>query len=237
MLSASDRKRLAKVRATGLFARLDDARLAALESDDEMQWSGDDALVGVVEHFLYGRDHGEIRLHAPQRAQHLHEAHGEQAKTALVDDADIRYLRLLLGEDAALYHPETHDEYAALFNAALAAIGEKRAFVPIAVTDFEEPLFVLCTEAQRRALADADLLAYDAGDMEMPRWIDESTRADEIATSLERFGLSARADGEEVVLTIDLAGAIALVEKLRASRVHHARVGAWVNEGGLEHVP
>lgn len=241
-LKAEDRARLERARLAGLFAWLDDPRIEALYEAEEFSMVADDVVAELVESYL-SHEPRELCLHAPQSALHLIEL--LPALAAVVrDDPDGRYIHLLHDDDpedederlGTLFAPETHHAWVGVFNTALKIAGDERSFVALPVRDHEEPLYLLVTPAQYDALAAIALLAWDNGEIELPNAVWANERAQKLAKVLVEKGVPARGAGDRVELTLDLAGATALLERLRADHALGERRREYVTRA-LKSVP
>ena len=88
---------------------------------------------------------------------------------------------------------------------------------------------MLCTPAQASAMAAQKLEAWDADEVELPDRVAPDDRARDLSR-LAELGAVVRGNGT-VELPLDLEAARHLIAKLRASRHHHERVGAYVARG------
>lgn len=199
---------LGALQAVGLFLDLD-------EPDGDLK--------DAIERYLRDSD-DEIALASPQSVASFTGSIDVDVSKVIADDPDQRIVHVA----GATYKPKTHHHWVATYNAALEAIGDERRFVSYDTADWEEPVYVLVTPAQERALDAAELLAYDTNEIALPRAVDSEERLEQIAETLRGKGVTADHDGDRIVLDLDLAAAQRLIARLRAAAHHDERVSAYV---------
>lgn len=176
------------------------------------------------------RESDELVLQSPQSASALHSI-VEATRDVLLSDPDGRYIHVVEDGETTTYKPTTYNEWVAVFHEALRVVGDVRRFASLDVDDPEEPLYMLVTSEQHRALRDDDALAYDDGEIELPSAVTPMERAKELASTLSSKGVRAKADEGEVVLDLDMDGLRALVARVRADIHHDERLTAYTQVG------
>jgi len=207
--------RLALLHAAKLFTHIKVADLPTLPNRDL-----DDGLAEAID-----RNPGTV--HETYRAL---QSIPEVVKGVLVD-AGLNFVQITKGSASGLYEPRTHHEWAALVNAGLAALEDRRRLIAIRGIDWEEPMFVLVTPAQAKAIAAAKIEdTYNP--LELPRPTRVDARLGELATlSRRKLGttVTVSATGAEIVLELAPDQVGVFVDKLYETRFRDQLVRHRVN--------
>lgn len=225
LLEDDDAERLAALRAAGLFEDLDDEeRLEELVMNAPSHDDG--PLAAIIEELLRNETREKV-LQAPQTVRALVDAAGREVLAVIRDDPGL-FIQLRKPK-LHLYDPKTYHEYVAVFNRALLIMRDKRRFVAMPVSDPEEPLYLLVTAPQKKALEEVELLAWDNDEIEMPDEMSIEDRVARFGDAFEELGVKSRVAGDSIELDLDVARANALTSKLYEAAVKHTKRREEVN--------
>lgn len=212
---------LRALRATGLLASLDEERAVRVLCSLFRPRFSDDLLATLIEEHLREAPGEDIVLH-----------HGDYGSAALLEDLLKRSFSGVLWDDAergyvhlagrGCMRPKGPRAWQTVFEAALALVGDPRHFVTLFVPNqFDEPMYLLVTEPQARALARLRLLRKQ-GAGKMPAAIPgrEATPPSVAALveELTRKGVRAKAKGARIVVELALSNGESLVSRVIADR-------------------
>ena len=212
----ADTERLGALHAVGLFTELEPEALPARRSKTT------DALARVID-----EQANEFRSATLYRS--IQEIPPGLGIEDVLVPAGRLHVRVKRGSHEGIYRPSTHHEYAELVNIALATINDERRLVPLRVTDWEEPLFLLASAKQQRVVREADIEDPHA-EMALPTPIAMREHlldlAEQLATKLPKGCASPRVDGSAIVVPLTNEQATALVEALYVARYREASLEA-----------
>ena len=157
-----------------------------------------------------------IELTSPQGVDDLVAVIDVDVGRAIATDPDPRIVHVTRAGRTRMYQPETHDEWVAVFNAALAALGDPRRFVSEASEDSEEAVYVLATG--------------EDGDLPLPAPLSARERVGSLVDALAIKGVTARADDDALRLDLTLATAGRLLSRLRAAAHDDAKLDSFVDQ-------
>lgn len=212
---------LVAVKATGLLADLDEARVSALTKNASASL---DALELARRHWLSLGSRDDALL-APGHVSSLQ--HVAALANVIRQDDSVKGTVVVdvPGRPARVFVARTYGSWVRLCDIALEAVGDGRRMTGLVEPndDVDEMVYVLATPAQRRVLEEVGW-ADDLPPYEEPEELSADGRATEVAASLtqqlERRGITveARATGTEVTLALT-------PEVIAALRValHHER--------------